>query len=380
MRTFYEYFKATFALVCMLGILVGCKSKTPQKSIHDGKIAIEIDTIALQRIDLDETTTTYEIESGVNDESIYVIDKYLTTLNFYDQNGRSQSSHLGAGRASNETTIGHIIGHSFLPDGDLVIFNTSAIFMLYGDDLCMKDWFRIDYTDSRSQDCYDVPKAYTQRYNRLVCRGHDSNIYCNVELATPETNMVVSGKEYLQKTSNILEIDIEKKSLGRLFAKGFPESYSEEPSSKIILSSSYFDIDEDGTFYVTYEADSSIYVYDKNNNEIGRFGFAGRDMNTDYVATPALSDVRKNYSSERKKRGYYNWIEYDDVNGLLFRSYQKGEGESTDGLQIYRGHDLIADLDVPAKFRVMGYIKPYYYSYVVPDEDAEKLYLYRFAL
>lgn len=150
--------------------------------------------------------------------------------------------------------------------------------------------------------------------------------------------------------------------------------------SRIILSSSNFDIDAQGNFYVTYEADSLIYVYDKNHRRTCLFGFSGRNMDTDYMSTPTLSDVRKNYANERKRRGYYNWIEYDDINGLLFRSYQKGEGEPTDGLQVYRGCDLIADLDVPKQFRVMGYIEPYYYSNVVADEEAEKLYIYRFSL
>ena len=375
-------YKLVFVLIILLQTLAltGCKKKAQPVIVYDVEKAIEIDSISLQRIDLEETSTTYEIESGIKDTFIYVLDKYLCTLNFHDAMGRLQSSHLGVGHASNETTIGRIAGASFLSDGKLAIFNTSAIYMMYNEQLRLQDWFRIDYTRSLPKDCYDMPNAYTQRYNRLVCRSYDNCIYCNVELATPETNMLVSGKEFLKKASNIMEIDMEDNTLGRLFIKGFPASYSEKPLSKIILSSSYFDIDAKGTFYVTYEADSTIFAYDKNNNEIARFGFAGKNMDISYTTTPTLADVRKNYSKERRKYGYYNWIEYDDVNGLLFRSYQKGEHEATDGLQIYKNHNLIADIDVPKRFRVMGYIAPYYYSYVIADEYNEKLYVYRFSL
>lgn len=380
MDIFIKSFLRTF-IAASIVIMASCQNETRTVLVHSGEKTIEFDSISFMRVDLEETTTTYDIESGIKGQSIYVIDKYLCTLNFHNSSGELQSSHLGVGRASNETVIGRIAGGAFLPDERLALFNGSAVYMLYNEDLCLQDWFRIDYNSkSLPKDCYDMPKAYTQRYNRLVCRSHGDCIYCNMELATQETNMLVSGKEYLEKTFNILEIDMDKQALGRLLVQGFPSSYAENTSSKIILSSSYFDIDVDGAIYVTYEADSCIYVYDKNNHITAKFGFAGKNMDTHYTSTPTLAEVKKNYRKERKQRGYYNWIEYDDVNGLLFRSYQKGKHAPVDGLQIYKNHNLIADVDVPKHFKVMGYIEPYYYSYVIADEDNEKLYLYRFTL
>ncbi len=380
MRTFYTPIKATFIFGCLLAF-ASCNNGTQQNS-KQGKIAIEIDSLSLERIDLDSVTTTYEISSGIKDESIYVVDNYICTLDFFDTEGGLKSSHLGSGRASNETTIGRIAGHTFLSNGYLALFNTTAVHMCYNEYFVLNDWFRIDYSNKRAPDPlpYSAPIKYTRRYGRLVCRGYDNSLYCNVELFSQDNNMMISGREYLEKASNIMEVDLKNQSLGRLFVTGFPESYSENTSNKVIFSSVYFDIDKKGNFYVTYEADTSIYVYNQDNEMIDQFGFAGRGMDLDYVAVSTLPELQKNYVSETQKRGYYDWLEYDDVNGLVFRSYQKGEHESTDGLQIYRGHDLIADLDVPKRFRVMGYIKPYYYSYVFSDEDAEKLYLYRFNL
>ena len=63
-----------------------------------------------------------------------------------------------------------------------------------------------------------------------------------------------------------------------------------------------------------------------------------------------------------------NAVEYVDETGLLFRSYRKGGGSVTDGLQVYRDGVLVGDVDVPLGFRMAGYVEPYYYSYVVPDE------------
>ena len=44
-------------------------------------------------------------------------------------------------------------------------------------------------------------------------------------------------------------------------------------------------------------------------------------------------------------------------------------------------HDhLIADVQVPFGFKVMGYIDPYFYSEFICDEDNENLEIYRFKL
>jgi hypothetical protein len=84
------------------------------------------------------------------------------------------------------------------------------------------------------------------------------------------------------------------------------------------------------------------------------------------------------YREERQKKGYYDWIEYIDETGVLFRSYKKGENSSSDGLQVYKNDVLIADLDVPKGFKVTGFIFPYYYSNEYIDEEAEKMIIYKF--
>ena len=40
-----------------------------------------------------------------------------------------------------------------------------------------------------------------------------------------------------------------------------------------------------------------------------------------------------------------NTVEYVDETGLLFRSYRKGGGSVTDGLQVYRDGVLVGDVD-----------------------------------
>jgi hypothetical protein len=110
------------------------------------------------------------------------------------------------------------------------------------------------------------------------------------------------------------------------------------------------------------------------------YGFAGRDMDLNYTHANTPEEVGKIYRSERNSKGYYNWLEYVDETGMLFRSYKKGVSALSDGLQIFKNGIMIGDVDVPKGTRVMGYIAPYYYSYIIPNDKLETLTIYRFQL
>jgi hypothetical protein len=66
--------------------------------------------------------------------------------------------------------------------------------------------------------------------------------------------------------------------------------------------------------------------------------------------------------------------------GLTFRSYQKGSHTDHDGLQIYKAQTLIADVEVPKQFRVVGYVAPYYVTQILCNDYEETMKFYRFKL
>lgn len=378
-----NFLKIISVLVLIL-YLTECTNRK-DKSAFDIKPTSEtnigIDSLCLTTINLENIESSYEIESGIKENNIYVVDKYLCTLNYFDENGSLLSSHLGEGRAANETVIGQISGATFMENGEFVIFNPNGMYMVYNKNLLLDKFFQLQYIDNNSSDgIYEDPIKYTHRYNRLTMRPHDGKIYFNVELAHPDANIVESGEKYLSDAYTIAELDIDANGYTSLLGKGYPHSYWDNPANKRILSASYFDIDKQGHIYATYEADSTIYVFDKHENGISAFGRAGKDMNIDYVAVKNLKDARKHYGEERRRKGYYNWIEYVDETDVLFRSYQKSADSPYDGLQIYKDGVLVGDVDVPKGFRVAGYVAPYYYSKVIPDEDNEKLKAYKFSI
>ena len=107
------------------------------------------------------------------------------------------------------------------------------------------------------------------------------------------------------------------------------------------------------------------------------YGMTAMDM--DYEPVRSMEDMPV-YRRNRDTKGRYGWIEYIDETGILFRSYVKGRNSLTDGLQVYSDGVMVADVDVPEGFRVVGYIEPYYYSQVFEDDENGKLEIMRFRL
>lgn len=373
-----------FLLIIATILFAGCSKKKDAINISlnpSSEKNIILDSIQLDTVMIKSMPTSFVIESGLHEGFIYLLDKYLCTMSFYDTSGRLISKKLGQGKARNETTIGRIATHCFLNNDDLFLLDQNGGYHFYDNNYLYKESFKIIYNRNWDDNkIYESPSAYTQRYNDIVCRTYKNNIYFNVHLAHPEYNFITTMKEHLKRSSNIQEIDIKNKDFGRLLAIGYPKSYTNNPYTKAILSAVNFDISNKGFFYLTYEADSLIYVYDYDFNMIKCYGYAGNNMDTNYTKTTTIKEVGKYYRSERLSKGYYNWIEFVDETNLLFRSYTKGGEMNEDGMQIYENGILKADVNVPKNFRVMGYIKPYYYSYVIADENKEILFLYRFKL
>ena len=163
-----------------------------------------------------------------------------------------------------------------------------------------------------------------------------------------------------------------------MLAVGYPDSYRERPLSKALFNKVRFDVADNCDFYVTYQADSLIYCYDEAYRPVACFGVEGTGMYKEYREFATKKETYENAREEISSRGFYNWLEWVDETGVLFRSYQRGVGADGVGLQIYRVGVLVGDVDVPKGLRVAGYVAPYYYSYVMPDEDREVLYVYRF--
>ena len=126
-----------------------------------------------------------------------------------------------------------------------------------------------------------------------------------------------------------------------------------------------------------YELDDMIYACDNNFVPKFSYGYKGKDMDKSEHRAMDFETYKKERDAERKK-AHYRKIKC--VGDYTFRSYVKSISAPYDGLQIYNGTTLIADVDVPKGLNVIGKIGDYYYSEVLGDEETMKLWIYRFRL
>lgn len=336
--------------------------------------------LSLDPICLDSINTSSYGESDILPEGrIAFIDNNFCTVSIFDTLGHCLKTTLGQGGGPNETQVGRISGHVCFENGDLGLLGYNLDFHIFDKDYALKEIFMIPRTKTDSIETSSF--TYSNQYTDMVCRSYKRKVYYNIYAEHPDFNMLYQTDKYLKKCYHIWEVNVGEKKEGRLLAQGYPKSYQESPYTHMIFLGTTFDIDKQGNFYVNYDTDSLVYVYDNDFRPLHTYGYAGKGMNTNYLSIHDVKECRKNYRSERNTKGWYYWLEYVDETNTLFRSYQK-DSETTDGLQIYKDGCLVGDVEVPKRFRVMGYIAPYYYSYIIPnmEEDDNSLVIYRFKL
>lgn len=376
--------KEVIYVLILLLIDISCskrevKNMFPNPDINireERNISYVIDTLLI------DTTmnTTFVGNMGIHNNRLYFIDQLFCTIHFFDSTGKISFKSLGIGRGPTETTIGQIYTHVFLNNGYLCLQGTTDDVHLFNSE------YKIDRSKSyrkirKSYELgdkigYDQFELYSMGYP-LVCRSYKNSVFTNNRAEDPTFNYFQTPEIFVKEFRNITEQRLDKKETGRLLGRGMPDIYKNNSGTHYIFSSTFFDIDHDGNFYVIYMADSLIYKYDKDYNPLYSFGFEGRSMDKEYVAIRNISNIQGKGIAQYKTKGYYTWIEYIDELGYLFRSYSKGEKELSDGLQIYQDRTLIADINVPKGFKPIGYIKPYIFSDAIVDEGERRMNVYR---
>ena len=379
--------KDVIYLSILLFVNISCskdntKNMFPSPDINireERNITYMVDTLII------DTTmnTTFEGNMGVHDNRLYFIDRLFCTIHFFDSTGKISFRTLGIGRGPTETTIGQIYTHTFLNNGYLCLQGVTDDVQLFDRE------YKIDRSKSYRKTRksyklgdkigYDQFELYSMGFP-LVCRSYKHSVFTNNSAEDPTFNYFRTPDIFVKEFRGITEQRLDKKETGRLLGRGMPDVYKNRSDTHYIFSSTFFDIDPDGNFYVAYMADSLIYKYDKDYNPLYSFGFEGRARDKEYVSVKSVKDIQGKGVAQYRTKGYYTWVEHIDELGYLFRSYSKGEKESSDGLQIYQDRTLIADIDVPKGFKPIGYIKPYLFSDAIVDEGKMRVYVYRVRL
>lgn len=341
---------------------------------------LHFDSIVLNDEGVEASLTGF---SGINhDGDYYFIDSRFCWYYVFDLNGNFKKRYLGYGQGPKEIPTGEIFLCSILNDTSLYLCGASFDNHIYDKDFNKKKMFFVKRTNDFLKDVSTDWQIYSPLLGNIVCRSYaNDKVYMNIFTEWPDFNYITTTDEYLAKSKHILELNLVTEQMSTLYATGYPPVYYSNTQDYACLSYIVnFDIDKNGNFYVSYAADPLIYKYDNSFTPLYSFGHEGKNMSFKLKKVSNVTEISLYFRDEKINSAYYDWVEYIDETGLLFRSYKKGSRESTDGLQIYSDTKLIADVSVPKGLKVAGYVAPYYYSEAIVDEEKEILVVYRFKL
>lgn len=361
-----------FSLISVLLFICSCNQNKQASSVNIVDIiydSIQIDSVIIDSIE----NNSFCGYSGVCKDSLYYFDELLSYFYKISYDGHIGKRLLGLGNGPGELPIRSAVGVAYSSkDNSLAVMGGNYDAYFYNDDTHIVE--KLQMKPDNGDKKYSTSNSYTL-WDETILINDGSYLYYNILGENEQVNLF-QNKDYFEKASIIMKVNIKE---GGMTPMGKYSNYYVINQDRIRhLPHIYFDVDN-SNFYVSYQVDSLIYVFDNKFRPMCHFGFAGRGMVTDYTKSGSqIESITNAFTSDNGRVGEYYWIK--KCGKYIFRSYRKSGKAEKDGLQIYYEQKLISDIDVPHGFKVIGYIKPFFVTQISLDEENNKMFFYRFKL
>jgi hypothetical protein len=321
-------------------------------------------------------------QAKVSNDTLYFVDQKFTRVLIFDKNLNYLGWKLQKGNGINEIAIGEIDAFAKMSNGNFMFLGGLSDWHIFTSQFEKVGSYIMDNISKRESlrtVSPENPVIYSFVYPKLIVRESKNRIFFNIMAQHPEFNFLDNHNAYYEQSRVLSEMDpITGKTLS-IFGR-FSPFYKKNDFTLNHVSLLNFDVSEKtGHFYLNFEADPIIYEFDSNFKPIQSFGVLGKNMSPKYKKLATIEDFQKNVDLDRASTHYFTWLEYVEEDDLLFRSYSLGNSEN-DGLQIYKGNVLIADVSVPKGLKVLGKLGNSFISQPITDEVNDKMIFYTFRL
>ena len=355
--------------------LIGCENssiKTLSVVENNDKVEFFIDTLFVSPTQSSQLGSFF-----INDKNLYYVDQLFGIIEQFDENGNQIRRCLQVMNGPEELmSITEVIPY---PSGFIV--RSDWQFYFYDKDWNYQRKFMMDTDDGVPfDDLVNNPKpSYTaiyelQNYDQKTTY-FDGQLLVKLDVEHPKFN-AFSTRAYYKEASIFGLININTGKL-KLIDLARPDSYD---AYSFIPFHIFFDhhIGEREIF-TTFESDPLIYKFDFNFKLQDSFGDTGQEMLTSYPQTDRIEAAFDNslFSDSRNKDGFYKNIFVDK--DFIFRTYRQGtKGESYSELnnplrlQFYSQKQLVQDIALPNRFKILGKIEDTYFADGYFNEQEEK--------
>ncbi len=369
------YFMRFFFPLCCLLILAACTKNAPSGQAPVQRFAYpEASPTALNflktQLALDTLWLPANIHSTVghyfiSDGQLHFADEVNAQVVGFTPEGQPTQRYLGRGQGPSE--VANLQGIALGQD-------QYYAWAGYDVEVLAKNWMRqsfmrLDFQENPETEGKvnpEKPGLYEVRYfkNRPFFTTSGYLAY-HIESTHPAFNAFVleTAATYFKSAPIFGLANLQNGKVEKLIGN-YPPYYQANPNHP---NFSYWDVARgNGSNFLAFEADSLIYELDGAFRIVRAFGRAGRQMKTDYPKTFDYESAEDRFFDDRAKFGFYDGLFYSSTSGLLFRTYFTGNpasnGENDRRMQVYQGLRLVADLDVPERFGLIGELNGLIYA------------------
>lgn len=345
-------------------------------------------TITIDTVYVHLPNTSFEGFWGMDNQQLLFFDKPYSSVSVFDNSGKYLSTPLKKGQGPLQLDSWCKNGSEHLIFGGFDIYRYNS------------NWKKISHSRLNfkptisKKEILENPKAeyleiYEVKYfhNKLTMLDSTHVLY-NIETTHPKFNGYFSNvsNEYFQRANIFGRINIDT---GRWEENllNYSNYYVQHPNL-INFSNWSYDIDSQH-LYLNFEADSLIYVYDKQFKPLYSFGSKGINMNQKYIETTTLKESNRVVFQERVRKGFYSDITRIEAVDLTFRCYTTGNSQTdvfdndysnNRRMQIYKKTELVADIKVPNRFKIIGYDDSFIYADGIIETSSEKIAFFKFKI
>lgn len=369
-----------FFLILLFGVLLlSCYPQVDDDTYWDTPTKGDMD-LSIYEIHLDTVPLNLENTSGVGSWLLYkdaliFVDELYSTLHFLDDQLQLSGSSFGRGDGPGELPR-RIVGFAVRGERMLVLGPSYDYYLLdiVSGQVLQKGLILFDDQERNIDELLRNPHPEYKEIYEVDYPGlqmailNDHEVVFNITSSHPLFNPY-SHREYYRSGRVLAVLDIRSGKLSGIYGRMSPV-YQSWRFLPYLTSVKIGGAGKKG-YFLGYEADPMIYYYSAPDKLQYAFGNAGKGMKTDYEQVDGIEDYVQNYKEIRPKYGFYTSLKYLPEVDLLFRGYRKGSSEKMDGLQIYKGTDLIGDVDVPKGFSVLGVRNNEYFGEIQSGKGME---------
>lgn len=362
-----------FLLYILMVILFSCeKEKITSTDYYDtlensnrkvnfaDKIRVKIDTLVATT----DIETSFNGNFTISKNSIVFNDVFFGYLFEFDKNLKLLSKNFGIGNKSNELKGADYIVYSEITNKYYVLSSKTGILAVINSKFQKEKEFKINFNIKRTMekvireplpylmDSYELDYGY----DGILKVFDEYHLAIAITSSHPKFNGYFNSKFYYENSRILALINLKKGYIDRLIGRRPPLYLKNQ-----LPNYDHFNYEiKNNTIYLNFYPEATIYKIDKEEDVVqSAFGVQGSEMKTNYTRTYSYEEAYKREFEDYNNYNFYNSLYVDD--NLIFRGYSKNNTKK-DGLQIYKNVVLIADLNFPKGYNIIGKIDNAYYA------------------